>query len=375
MGQVPPARARELHHRHLDAGRGYRTHYLGKYLNNYEHDYVPPGWDQWYGWMGFYDIRRNQDDFYLINNNGQELRFDPELTHDTDLFAQQANAYIEQAAGQPEPFFMYLSLNAPHAPAPPAERYQDEFPSAIYPRSPAFNEADVSDKPDWVRAKPRLTPRQIGWIDSLHRKRLRSMLSVEDAVAGIVATLRATGQLSNTYLLFTSDNGHHSGERRQLPQKMTAYDEDIRVPLYVRGPGVPAGESRRHLVVNNDLASTIASLGDVRTPTFVDGRSFAPLLLRPDPPSVRAWRGAFVVEKWGPAITPPYRAVRSTNMLFVRYATGERELYDLRSDPWQLDAISKGPRRRRLVGRLAPRLNAIMSCEARGCRRAENVWP
>ncbi|CAN5275802.1 sulfatase [soil metagenome] len=357
----------------LQAG-GYQTFFLGKYLNNYEHTYVPPGWDEWYGWMGFYDTSRNQSDQYRINHNGQVLSFDPEQTHDTDLLAARASEYIRQAATDPSPFFLYLSLNAPHQPAPSAVGYRHRFRDSRQPRTAAFNEADVSDKPAWVRRKPLLDDSQIARVDAVYRRRLRSMLSVEDAVATLISALEDTGRLDNTYLVFTSDNGHHNGHRRQMPQKMTAYDEDIRVPLLVRGPGVPAGVRRRHLVVNNDVAPTIADLAGVDTPAFVDGRSFE-RLLHPDPPASRRWRKAFVVEKWGDAIAPPYRALRTRNYLFVRYPGGERELYGLRADPHQVDAIAPGRTRRRLSRRFMPRLDAIKVCAGQQCRTEENVAP
>lgn len=200
------------------------------------------------------------------------------------------------------------------------------------------------------------------------------MLSVEDAVANLISTLEDTGQLDETYVLFTSDNGHHNGHRRQMPQKMTAYDEDIRVPLLVRGPGVPAGVHRRHLVVNNDWAPTIAGLAGVDTPGFVDGRSFK-RLLRPEPPASRRWRSAFVVEKWGNDITPPYRAVRTRTHLFVRYPGGERELYDLREDPYQVRALPPGPTKTRLSRRFLPRLDAIKACARQQCRTQERAAP
>ncbi len=174
---------------------GYQTFYLGKYLNNYEHTYVPPGWDEWYGWMGFYDSRRNQSDQYRINHNGEVLSFDPEQTHDTDLLAAQAGEYVREAATRPSPFFLYLSLNAPHQPAPTAVRHQDRFRDSRQPRTPAFNEADVSDKPWWVRRKPLLDASEITQVDAVYRRRLRSMLSVEDAVANLVSALEDTGQL------------------------------------------------------------------------------------------------------------------------------------------------------------------------------------
>ena len=120
-------------------------------------------------------------------------------------------------------------------------------------------------------------------IDKPYGNRLRSMLAVDDLVGRLVDSLRYSRKLSNTYIVFTSDNGWSMGEHRRAKGKWSAYEENIRVPLIVRGPSVPEGEVRTHMVLNNDFAPTFAQLGGVPTPSFVDGRYFVPLLHR-DPP-------------------------------------------------------------------------------------------
>src|SRR5205823_10039579 len=161
---------------------------------------------------------------------------------------------------------------------------------------PSFDQADVSLMPMFVRDLPQFTAQETAAIDDLYRKRIRSLQAVDRGVARLVRTLRTTGQLDNTYIVFTSDNGFHLGQHRMPAGKQTAYEEDIHVPLIVRGPGIPAGSTDSAITGNVDLAPTFAALAGVRAPSFVDGRSFAGELgvgsSRPRP------RTAYLLEHW-----------------------------------------------------------------------------
>jgi len=226
----------------------------------------------------------------------------------------------------------------------------------------------------------------------------------------LVDALRESGELDNTYLVFTSDNGFHLGAHRLTTGKWTAYEEDIRVPLIVRGPGVPEGRTLAHLVLNNDLAPTFADLAGAKTPSFVDGRSLEPLLST-EPTPKEEWRRAFLVEAaasegrgppsplvdegsvkplltgdplpegwrqaaqsgawsrvdWG---RPGLEAIRTEEHLYVEYGTGERELYDLKKDPYQVDNVYENARTD-LVRRTEGRLAALRGCSGADCRAAE----
>jgi N-acetylglucosamine-6-sulfatase len=378
----------------LDA-EGYRTIFVGKYMNGYEGTHVPPGWDEWYAVSGNY---MSTD----LNENGTINHYDPEQDYLTDVLADRAVDYVGRpGGGSPSffvphrPFFMWLGTTVPHAPADPAPRHEGAFPDARLPRPPSFDEEDVSDKPDWISDNPSLNPEQIARAEDLYRKRLESMLAVDEMVGRLVDALRESGELENTYLLFTSDNGWHAGEHRLTTGKWTAYEEDIRVPLIVRGPGVPEGRTLAHLVLNNDLAPTFADLGGAETPPFVDGRSLKPLL-GDDPPSMEDWRQAFLVEAatelggtliplltgdqlpkdlrhapredWG---RPGLEAVRTEDLLYVEYGNGERELYDLSEDPYQLDNRYDADDLD-LLPRFRGRLAALRGCSAAACRATED---
>ena len=228
-----------------------------------------------------------------------------------------------------------------------------------------------------------LTPQRMGGIDTHYRQRLQSMMAVDDMVGRVIDELRAKGKLDNTYIFFTSDHGYHMGQHRLTPLKNTAYEEDIRVPLIVVGPGVPRGE-RPHLVLNNDFAPTFAALAGVAAPDFVDGRSYQSLLTN-QPPSLENWRSSFMVEYAEGADpifpAPSYYALRilsaQENILYNELAAGpagpaENEFYDLKADPFQLDNrySSLDATRRSAYARL---LADLKSCQAAGCRTAENI--
>ncbi len=384
---------------------GYRTGFMGKYLNGYpdtaQPSYVPAGWDEWdspaagnaYG-----------EYHYTLNENGTLTRYARRpQDYLTDVLAGKATRFIKQAVNDQRPFFLFVSTYAPHQPATPAPRHADTFPGVHAPQPPSFNEADVSAKPAWIRMKPRLGPRAQVQLDALYRRRLQSMLAVVELIDGVVKTLRDNGQLENTYLFFTSDNGFHLGEHRLHAGKLTAYEEDIRVPLIVRGPGVPRGQARQEIVGNIDLAPTVAALAGAAVPDFVDGRSLLPLLH--DTVPAAQWRGAFLVEQaevhFGPGSAkqarqvlepldlqeeemaiaprrqqqgvPAYNALRTATHVYVAYATGERELYDLRADPYELHNLAATDTA--LVARLGSWLDALRTCRGAGCRTADLAPP
>jgi N-acetylglucosamine-6-sulfatase len=363
---------------------GYDTILIGKYLNRYSlyrsdnhtpTTYVPPGWDQWYGWEGSY---KDADTKYDVNQNGQIITYYRSDIHETDLYARTAERFIRQTAGG-APFFMYLSPNVPHDPAYYAPRHEGMFADEQLPRPPSFDEGDVSDKPEWVRTKPRLASTEVHKLMTLYRNRLRALQSVDEMVKRLVHALRDTGELPHTYLVFTSDNGIHLGEHR-LQKKATTYEEAIRIPLLIRGPGVPQGATRSQMVLNNDLAPTFADLNSAKVPSFVDGRSLKPLLSVNPPIS---WRSAFLIEhrpstedggvRAIPAQEiPKYDAVRTSRYLYVEYpTTGEKELYDLRADPYELTNLyaSAPPT---LLSDLQSTLGKLESCAGETCKKAEN---
>jgi arylsulfatase A-like enzyme len=363
---------------------GYRTGMMGKYLNGYQPNateggttpYVPPGWNEWdvagNGYPGFN---------YSLNENGHVVHYGKRpVDYMTDVLSRKGVSFIGQAARAQQPFMLEIATFAPHAPYTPAPRDAKKFPGLKAPQGPAFNEADVSDKPAWLRDHPSLKPKQINNINATFRKRAQDVQAVDQMIGRLQAALTAAGVAQDTYIVFSSDNGFHMGEHRLTPGKMTAFDTDIRVPLVVTGPGVPAGRTQSHLAENIDLCPTFEQLGGAPIPASVDGRSLVPWLR---PQHAADPRHAVLIEHHGPdrdatdpdlptknsGNPPSYEAIRTANELYVEYADGEREYYDLARDPDELtNAYGRLPAGRR--SKLAGELHARERCHGRTCRTA-----
>jgi N-acetylglucosamine-6-sulfatase len=341
---------------------GYRTALIGKYMNAYDQLYIPPGWDYWFATFGSGKYR----DF---NDNGTRVNY-PNYSPSTDILAKKLYAYLGRTKDDPRPFFLYLNTLDPHNPATPPARYKGTFADEPLPKPPSFNERDVSDKPRWVRQRSLLSDAKIAALRTHYRKRLESLQAVDEMVGKLVDTLKAQGKMNNTYIFYTSDNGYQFGQHRLGMRKTTAYEEDIRVPYVVRGPGVPAGRRLEHMALNNDLAPTFAQLGGVTAPTFVDGRSLAPLL-DSTPLPLSDWRDQFLVEQYSPQYNAPaYKAVRTRYRTYVRYVDGQRELYNVSKDPYELNSEHRTAGSA-LLSSLNAKLSALKTCAGNTCRTAE----
>lgn len=354
---------------------GYATALFGKYLNAYgrKNDalgptYVPPGWSEWYGGipgLGF---------GFWLSHNGTVVRYPADGPHANDVLADLAVSFVWRNAERP--MFLYLAPGSVHGAAPPARRHQGAFADATLPQGPAFNEEDVSDKPQWIRKLANPPPADAPRRLERYRNRLRALLSVEDLIASVLDALRGAGVLDRTYVVFVSDNGFHYGEHRIKTSKATAYDESLLVPATIRGPGVPAGVTLDHLATNADLAATIADWTGAALPDFVDGRSLAPLL-RADRPSRDAWRQAIGIEHLdsrakGDGPSPSFLGVRLERWKYVRYpATGDEELYDLAQDPHELVSLhaSARPACTTALQAWATRLAGCVAAECRDLER------
>ena len=349
---------------------GYRTALIGKYLNDYEKDpaHVPPGWDRWFAYAG-----KGKYDNYCINDQGVlrdygkgRDRKDPNQ-YQTDVLAREAVAFVEDAPPE-QPLFLYLAPAAPHEPAIPAPRHENApVARAGAPRPPSFNEPDMADKPRWA-SQPPLTGEDVAGIDAYYVDQLRTMLAVEETIDAAIDALERTGRGKNTYLFFTSDNGYHHGEHRIAEDKQTPFEEAIRVPLVVIGPGVPAGTATDALTSNIDLAPTIADLAGLETPSFVDGRSLTPLL-GGDVPTV--WRDAVLSELLS-SEDDAFVVLRTGPYAYVAFDSGAREMYDVVQDPYQLENFY-GDALKGLIADLETRLDALAECGAEKSELCQDV--
>ena len=304
----------------MQAG-GYRTGYVGKYLNGFEPNppsAVPPGWDVF---NGLYGSSEYEMFGYQLDQNGTRVDHGTApRDYQTDVLGRKAVDFVRQSAGRKRPFFLTFAPVAPHqdtgppgAPNPrPAPRDVGRFARSPLPKPPSFN-ARVTGEPKLLQHNPVHDP-LLGRLPSLYRDRLASLLSVDDAVRHIVATLRRTGELKNTMIIFTSDNGFSLGEHREVGKEIP-YDVGAAVPLIIRGPGFPAGVTRPQLVGNIDLSPTILDLAGLPWRAQTDG---VPLRRVAADPSVRANR-PILFER--PHIEGrPWIVARTRRYAYIRYS-------------------------------------------------------
>ena len=344
---------------------GYRTGLFGKYFNGYDGTAVPPDWDDWFAVLPSHGFFK-----YYVNDNGTKKYFGTRASdYMTDVLSSETQSFIDASVGAGKPFFAYVAPKAPHEPATPAPRHANAFNGVKAPRLPSFNESDMSDKPPWLQSRPLASPTQIAQIDTRHEGRAESLQAVDELVEAVVNKLRNVGALNNTYLVFTSDNGWHHGEHRIRSGKYQPYEESIRMPLLVRGPGVQAGTTTDKLTLNTDFFPTFTDLAGITTPGYVDGRSLRPVL---EGNATTSWRTAFLLERRRDVdFTDPslYGIRTSDGKKYIEYEGGFKELYDLKTDPYELnnsyDANSA-------PADLVNRLQALKDCAGVTCRTAED---
>jgi arylsulfatase A-like enzyme len=358
---------------------GYRTALVGKYLNGYgiedgilepvsDAKEIPPGWSEWYGLTGGLDQRRYK---YKLNENGRVRYYKRgPKNYVTDVLASKAIAFVKRRAPRPKPFFLWFTPTAPHGEAgrpigatrdpEPALRHLGRYESVTAPRTPNFDEADVSDKPEQVAENPRLSSEDKADIDLRYRGRLESLLAVDEAVKRIVGRLRKAGDKGKTYIFFTSDNGLLLGAHRLL-FKNYLYEEALRVPLIVRGPAFPAGVVRHQPVSNVDLAPTIAELAGVIPGLAVDGRSLVPV-------AANAGYGAARRLLFESNVHNNSAGILSGSWVYLDNGPDETpELYDLAADPFQLDSLHADPAHTSIRSQLATQLSQIRTCAGLAC--------
>lgn len=352
---------------------GYRTALIGKYLNEYpidaEPNHIPPGWCEWAAATkgGYYGFELNLD--------GDLVRYKRRHgAYQTDVLAEKSVDFVSRAARSDDPFFLYLAPRAPHGPATPAERHEGAFADNLAPRPPSFDAVRPAHKPPWLQEAPPLDDEQTELIDATYSGRLATLLALDELIADLVGALETAGALEETAIIFTSDHGYHLGEHRIVGGKGTPYEEAIRIPLVMRGPGIPIGHTTA-LVSTIDLAPTIAGWAGAAVPSFVDGRSLDPLFHAETPPET--WRSAVFVQHHhnrpdrtdGP---PAFQAMRTDDLVYVEYADGWREMYDLRADPHQLhnQAPDADPH---MLQSFATILATLATCAGERCRTAEET--
>jgi len=395
---------------------------------------VPPGWSAWHS-----VLRADTNHYfygYTLNNNGAlegpygdpgswETREYGERDdfgcpgaplngkpcfYETDLFNTLAWQELTQQTGPEEPFYLQLDYTAPHgdfrrpAGPEPATRHYNTFAGAPYPhgRSEGFNEGNVNDKPRFIREAPYLSLNEIHTYRVYYQKALESLRAVDEGVKLIVDTLGGLHRLRNTYIIFTSDNGFFYGEHRLTGGKFLAYEPATHLPLLIRGPGIKAGTATGELAANIDIAPTILELAGVEADKSIDGRSLVPFMRDP---ALRTRRPilfeSFVetadVEANGEAtaqrarvsstgrdpkatasiVAPPkdYLGIRLGPYKYIEWPSGEKELYDITKDPYELNNIVRVANLSPIRAFLHAQLVRLEGCVGRTCQEVAPKFP
>jgi N-acetylglucosamine-6-sulfatase len=397
---------------------------------------VPPGWSAWhsvlradtnhyfygytlnnngvlegpYGDPGSWETREygERDDFGCPSAplNGKPCFYE------TDIF--DTIAYQELTSTSPEqPFYLQLDYTAPHgdfrrpAGPEPAPRHYNTFAGAPYPhsRSQGFNEGNVNDKPRFIREAPYLSLNDIHTYRVYYQKALESLRSIDEGVKLIVDTLGGLHRLRNTYIIFTSDNGFFYGEHRLTGGKFLAYEPATHLPLLIRGPGIKPGTSTGELAANIDIAPTVLELAGLQADKSIDGRSLVPFMRDPslrsrrpilfesfvetadveangEPPAQRPRPGTASASRAGGRATasivaPPkdYLGIRLGPYKYIEWPSGEKELYDITKDPYELNNIVRVRNLSPIRAFLHAQLVRLEACVGRACQEVAPKFP
>jgi len=358
---------------------GYTTSLMGKYLNFYRcNDSItsqpPEYWDDWFA-LCDPNVYKYYDSKY--SDNGEIVHLEGE--YQTETLGNRSIAWITKNAKEGNPFFLYLSGAAPHSPATPAKKYANLFPNVTAPHLPSWNQSNMEKLPSFLPNLPPLHETNVERIDETYRNRLRCLQSVDDNVEAIVNTLDSLGILDNTYIIYTSDNGFHLGEHRLIDGKREPYETDLHVPFIVRGPGIPKNITLTNINANNiDIAPTIADMGGVAIPSFVDGISLLPYLVSPPEETVRP---VVLLEHWGLSSAPfnypnnTWQSIRilnsSTDLAYTSWCTSQHELYDLSVDPDEIKNVFNIDYPN--VGLLDNTLRAYFECGNQTCHNLQKL--
>jgi N-acetylglucosamine-6-sulfatase len=365
--------------------RGYVTAHIGKTWGG-DTIALNPGWDVWTALTGSHLYEGYNYQVIDQTSAGASSSY-VGGQYSTDFISDHAVAFLHSRAGSPAPFFLWLSPTAPHLPLPPAPRHQATAKARWarkLPHSPNYNESNISDKSQWLRTSGAVRSGGVSYADGEYSKRMGSLMAVDEMMARIQGVLAAQGQWNNTLVIVTSDNGYNLGAHR-LIHKMAPYEESIRIPMAVAGPGVAAGTTSR-IVGLHDIAPTLIELAGGPPALDMDGRSLVPFLQQGDAAPI-AWRGGLITEYMGgwidPAYNPggtvgraygldipTYRSLRTDRYKYIVWqATGEEEVFDLATDPYELTNLTRTNKTQ--ANALLPSLRAIYQaiggCAAGSC--------
>ncbi|MBA2714487.1 MAG: sulfatase [Rubrobacteraceae bacterium] len=336
---------------------GYGTYFGGKYTNGYDGQAIPPGWDTWFGMVE----PLNKQDSFRYRNSSMIRNYDRTVYNETDVLRASAINFVRDQAGSPKPWFAYVCPHAPHEPYYPAPRYAGEFTTTPLRDVPSIGEQDLSDKPAWVQAEAPYADTEMAADTTGYRGKLRELQEVDDMVKRLIGTLANTGQLTNTYIFFVTDNGYLLGEHG-LHKKHIPYEEASRTPFIVRGPGVPSGFVSSVMVSHVDIPPTLLDLAGASW-SDLDGRSLLPVFSAGGQKPA-GWRDEVYVED----LERGWYMLRTPQWAYVEWVNGERELYDMYNDSYQLQSLHADPAKEQLMDQFSARIGTLKSCSGNSCR-------
>jgi N-acetylglucosamine-6-sulfatase len=344
---------------------GYSTYFGGKYTNGYDGHAVPPGWDAWFA-MVEPTKEAEEADSFLYRNSSRTRRYNRVVDNETDVLSVNAERFVRDQADSSVPWFAYVCPHAPHSHYYPAPRHADEFATTPLRDVPSGGEQNLSDKPKWVQAEAPYTPSERRRDTGAYRGKLRELQEVDDMVRHLMDALAQTNQLKNTFVFFLTDNGYLLGEHG-LHKKNVPYEEASRTPFIVRGPNLPSGFKSSVMVSHTDLPATLLDLAGAFW-ADLDGRSLVPVFSaggeRP-----AGWREEVFVEDLGRG----WNMLRTPRWAYVEWDDGEKELYDMYTDPYQLHSLHAVADKVDLIARLSTRLDILKACSGDSCRTADTA--
>ncbi len=360
-------------------GAGYRTGMFGKYLNGYGikslANYIPPGWDSFHALHG----TTNQDNIYtnypwidwdaggpapvvgrfLDANSTSEAACAAGNYYSTDRICNLSLQFL--ARDKTKPFLLYIGAPAPQSPNTPADRHAGQFSTVTLPKYPDYNAVPSPNPPSYLPASP-LSTRVLDRATKYVRGMLASTLAVDDMIGQLHDTLEADGRLANTVWVFMSDNGYAAGEHR-LQTRSCAYVICHRVPFIVVCPPTvcsgakPGAVDSTHHALSIDIAPTIAELAGLTPGLAVEGRSLAPIIKNPSAP----WRTEWYLHDTAPSLDGVVAQIGTATYKYVARATGEKELYNLTTDPYELSNLAGNASFTWIQNDLAARLTAHLA--------------
>ena len=400
---------------------GYNTVMMGKYLNGYGTQkthtgkpslrYVPPGWTDWRASveaeLGASPLTGGTYRYFdgTLNVNGTLQPHQHQ--YQTNVQGRQSMQIFREYARSPHPFFFWDSFVAPHhglpheaddpSPSTHSNGKTETFRTAARPRriwgrfnaavphGPGWRgEKNVSDKPFYIRNLPPMNATDERAVTQITRERGEALSVVDHEVKQMIGVLKQTGELNNTYIFFTSDNGYFLGEHRMRQGKILPYEVSLRVPMMVRGPGIPKGQVRTDPFTLIDFAPTFLQMAGAPRAKIIDGLGMLNIAKHGD----QGWNRGILTEtgpryvedgiaesdnflrkKNGPSPLRFTQGIRTRNYLYTEVATGWKELYDLRTDPGELTNLVHRKSEQKVVAALAHQLALLRNCKGLQCDR------